>query len=165
MSCNDIGKRLKKLREERKLTQQKLADALYTTRENINYWENGQRDIKSQTIVQLAKYFEVSCDYLLTGVSAEHIETNEKLSLSENSINNILEVNKYYKNTLDLMLSNDFVLFFVKSVFIFLDKSGKYEINLFEDIDVSNILNEGYKSLCHTQLDNLLNTLRKENLK
>lgn len=57
--------RLKKLRQEKKLTQQELADKLGVTKRTIIAWENGERDIKSEKAQQLADYFGVSVGYLL----------------------------------------------------------------------------------------------------
>lgn len=60
-----IGDRIKSLRDETGTTQQALADALHVKRETINMWENGGRDLKTGSICDLAKFFNVSADYLL----------------------------------------------------------------------------------------------------
>lgn len=38
-----FGNNIKKLREEKNLTQQQLADKLYVSRQTICRWENGSR--------------------------------------------------------------------------------------------------------------------------
>ncbi len=57
--------RLKELRLERGLTQQKLASEIGVTQKAIDFWEMGTNEPKASYIIKLAKYFEVTADYLL----------------------------------------------------------------------------------------------------
>ncbi|MDE6059741.1 MAG: helix-turn-helix domain-containing protein [Clostridia bacterium] len=57
--------RLKELRIEKGLTQDQLAQETGLSRSAIGFWENGQRIPLASVIVVLAKYFNVSTDYLL----------------------------------------------------------------------------------------------------
>ena len=57
--------RLIELREERKLTQSDIANAIKTSRTNIGRWEKGLNEPSSSQIVKLADFFQVSADYLL----------------------------------------------------------------------------------------------------
>ena len=57
--------RIKKLRKEKKLTQQEVADAMGVSRRGFQKWENGDSQLKPDKIQQLANYFEVSEAYLL----------------------------------------------------------------------------------------------------
>ena len=65
--------RLKELRLERGLTQVELANALnnYISHQAIDFWERGVRDIKLSNAIKLAKFFDVSLDYL-AGLSDEY---------------------------------------------------------------------------------------------
>ena len=63
-----IGQRIGFIREEKKFTQQSLADSLGVPRSNVRNWENDGRELKPEMIVSLAKVLDVSTDYLL-GVS------------------------------------------------------------------------------------------------
>lgn len=85
-TCTGIGKRLKELRIKAKLSQAELAEQLRVSREAVNMWERGLRDMKSGTIVQLAEFFHVSCDFILTGVQATHQDTHKITGLSEEAI-------------------------------------------------------------------------------
>lgn len=67
-SVSAIGERIKELRISKKLTQAELAQVLNIKRETVARWENGTRDLKTDVIISLAKYFNVSADYLL-GIS------------------------------------------------------------------------------------------------
>lgn len=57
--------RVKKLRKERKLSQQELATALGLTQTTISGIESGLRTTTIEKLILLAKFFNVSTDYLL----------------------------------------------------------------------------------------------------
>lgn len=92
-----IGMRIQALREEKGITQIELAKALNVkNRENIARWELGTRELKAGTIIQIAKYFNVSADYLLGLSDVKTTEQNIKIAcevtgLSEKAINMIKE--------------------------------------------------------------------------
>ncbi len=76
MNCNgtdlkSIGKRIKEVRESRKMKQEELAEQLFCKREVISYYENGNRDIKTDTLIRLSEILGVSADYLLGLSKAE----------------------------------------------------------------------------------------------
>ena len=54
-----------RVREERNLTRQDLADAIGIDRSAISRIESGERGLSEQHLRLLADYFKVSCDYLL----------------------------------------------------------------------------------------------------
>lgn len=60
-----IGDRLRRLRDEKDVTQAEVAKALGVDRSTLAYWEIGKRDPDSETIKKLANYYNVSTDYLL----------------------------------------------------------------------------------------------------
>ncbi len=57
--------RLKELREEFKLTQKQLSDHLHIKQNTYSQYENSQRQIPLETLVQLAEFYDVSTDYIL----------------------------------------------------------------------------------------------------
>ena len=59
------GERLKKLREEMKLTQIELGKAFNISHSTINRYENGLRQPDNETLINMSNYFNVSVDYLL----------------------------------------------------------------------------------------------------
>ena len=66
--------RLKDLREDHDLTQADVAEILQTTREQISKYETGKQMMGIDKYIKLAKYNNVSLDYL-TGL----IDTPRKL--------------------------------------------------------------------------------------
>ncbi|ERT60788.1 LexA family protein [Megasphaera vaginalis (ex Srinivasan et al. 2021)] len=59
------GKRLKKLREENGFTQKDLADKLKLTPKAISFYELESREPSGDALVNMAKIFGVTTDYLL----------------------------------------------------------------------------------------------------
>ncbi len=59
-----FGETLKELRLERKVNQVSLAQAIGVSKGIISLWENGLREPTLTNLIALAKYFNVSIDYL-----------------------------------------------------------------------------------------------------
>ena len=57
--------RLKELRVERKLSQADLAKELNVSQRSISSWETGFRQPDFETLERIAKFFDVTTDYLL----------------------------------------------------------------------------------------------------
>ncbi len=57
--------RLKAVREDHDLTQADVAAILGTSRQQISKWENGQQNMGVDKLILLAKYYNISTDYLL----------------------------------------------------------------------------------------------------
>ena len=61
----EFAERLRILRREMDLTQEKLADIMETTQRKISYWESGKIEPDLFSLWKLADFFDVSIDYLL----------------------------------------------------------------------------------------------------
>lgn len=57
--------RFRDLREDMDMTQQELAAKLNIRQSTLSQYENGQRQIPLNTLIQLALLFNTSTDYLL----------------------------------------------------------------------------------------------------
>ncbi|MCL2674984.1 MAG: helix-turn-helix domain-containing protein [Firmicutes bacterium] len=60
-----VGERLKELRAEKGVGQNKLAADLCLSNASISYWETGKQEPSASAIFKLARYFGVSADYIL----------------------------------------------------------------------------------------------------
>ncbi|WP_410984588.1 helix-turn-helix domain-containing protein [Bacillus cereus] len=72
----DFGEKLFKLRKEKGLSQEALAEKLNTSRQAISKWENGQGFPETEKFLMIGNIFEVSVDYLLKD-TAKHSSENE----------------------------------------------------------------------------------------
>ena len=57
--------RIRDLREDRDLKQRHLADYLNCSQQVYSNYELGQRDIPTEVLIRLSKFYDVSVDYLL----------------------------------------------------------------------------------------------------
>ena len=60
-----LGERLKELREEKGLTQKQLSNDLKLNSVTYLHYEKSQREPPLQVLVEMARYFNVSVDFLL----------------------------------------------------------------------------------------------------
>ncbi len=60
-----FAENLKMLRENSKLTQQQLADALHTTQRKVSYWESGKIEPDLENLWKICDYFDISIDELI----------------------------------------------------------------------------------------------------
>ena len=60
-----LGKRLKELREEKGLTQKDLANFLNLNSVTYLHYEKSQRQPPLEILADMAKFFDVTVDYLL----------------------------------------------------------------------------------------------------
>src|SRR5690606_16183760 len=72
------GDRLKKLRESKKLSQQQLAEKLNINRSTYARYELSQTQPDYETLQKLADFYDVSTDYILTGIDKKLSKKDER---------------------------------------------------------------------------------------
>ncbi len=115
-----FARRLVKLRSEKGLTQQKLADALDVSKSTISLYETGDTVPDAKNIVRLCNIFGVSCDYLLCQTNYRRPK-DERLTIEEMGYS---EKAAQKLNDLDLFRVRD------KSTHVVLPFSPKESFNL-----------------------------------
>ncbi|MCM1265644.1 MAG: helix-turn-helix domain-containing protein [Candidatus Gastranaerophilales bacterium] len=83
MSINEqklLGLRIKRVREERKLTQEKVCEVINIDITTLSNLENGKHTPSFATIVSLIKYFQIEPNLLLDFIKYQHTE-NDTLDL------------------------------------------------------------------------------------
>lgn len=94
MNTELIGSNIKRMRMERELSQQALADAIPVTRPVVSHWENGKTDPSSTQLRKIAKIFEVSADEILgiaSGKQSVAVVDTSALIKRPNLINELIE--------------------------------------------------------------------------
>lgn len=92
----NLGQRLKKLREDRKLTQEELAIALGVSKATIGAYERGDNTPPADMLIKLSDIFRVTTDYIL-GLENNNVIvldklTNDKQASIKNIINLIIDL-------------------------------------------------------------------------
>ena len=90
-----IGDKIRELRERAGYSQSELARRLSVTRSSVNAWESGLSAPTAVYIVELAKLFRVTSDYLL------ELDTSSLLNLSglaEEELRMVYSLLDYFRN-------------------------------------------------------------------
>ena len=109
ISNEEIGKLIKKLREDSNLKQDNLAKAIGVSKAAVSQWENG-KGIKTENIYLISKLFNVSVDDILNGhlnseSNEEYINRNYTLEnydfKDEINEDNIDKLKEFYSHVKD----------------------------------------------------------------
>ena len=90
-----LAERIKLLREQKDITQSSLAKSLGISRSGVNAWEMGLSTPSTQYIVELAKSFNVSTDYLL---GMDETSTISVKGLSVKRVAVVMDIIQCFKN-------------------------------------------------------------------
>ena len=89
-----LADRLKTLREKAGYTQSEIARSFGISRSSVNAWEMGLSVPSTQYIVELAKKFEVSTDYLL---GLEDTSTISVKGLTQKQVSVLIETAECFR--------------------------------------------------------------------
>lgn len=153
----NIGNKIKTLREKKGLTQLELSKDLNVVRQTVAQWENQERDLKTGAIISLAKYFNVSADYLLgltenTSTNISEIGISNKTGFSTSTVENILDLPIKLKIILDKII-NELLKSDLLEKFEELKENNIKLINLYQTDSIYNKLVED-EELTYNTIDN-----------
>ena len=64
---NKVKTTIRRLRQDRGINQEQLAEQLHVTRQAVSNWETNKTQPDIETLTQIAEYFGVSVEYLIYG--------------------------------------------------------------------------------------------------
>ncbi|WP_130805305.1 helix-turn-helix domain-containing protein [Senegalia massiliensis] len=109
----ELGNQIRKYRKELKISQEKLAEKIYVSRQTISNWENDKNYPDINSLLRLSEIFEISLDILIKGdLEKMKKDISEKDRKDFDKISNILAV------LFGLLISTPMPLLY------FLDKAG-----------------------------------------
>ena len=92
-------KNLKKLRNEKGIIQQQLADVIGISQQSVNKYENHNIEPDIATLIQLARFFDTSVDYLIGNTDINRmIENVKNFDLNDDEAKIIGGYRKLYKD-------------------------------------------------------------------
>ena len=94
-----MGQIIRRLRKERNLTQDELAEQLGVTFQAISKWENDKAYPEMTRLLFMSEYFEVSLDYLMRGTDSD--ESNNDLAVGYKAQNMLKVWNNFISNLSD----------------------------------------------------------------
>lgn len=89
-----VAEKIKQLREKNGLTQSTLAKKLNVTRSSVNAWEMGISVPSTTLLVELARLFQVSTDFLL---GIDSTSTLDVAGLNDKEILIVYDLIQYFK--------------------------------------------------------------------
>ena len=129
----EFGEKIQKLRNEKKWTQEQLAEKLYVSRTAVSKWESGKGYPNIDSLKDIAKLFNKTIDELLS--SEEIIDIAKK----ENTTN-IKRTNNLIYGLLDIIS----ILFIFLPLYAQKTESFVYSVSLMSTNDISNIIKISY---------------------
>ncbi|WP_432664163.1 helix-turn-helix transcriptional regulator [Wukongibacter baidiensis] len=148
-----FGDKLKKLREEKGLTQTELGDMFSVSEAAIYFCENNRRPPTYSLLNKLAKYFKVTPQYLLgyddidkTILGERLKDLREKFFLTQHDLGGIINIpqntiSNYEKGKSFPSLENLYLLadYFDTSIDYLVGRTGRKELVFVEDIKLQEI--------------------------
>ena len=128
---------LKKLRKDKGLTQQELAQEMETTKLTISNWENEKHTIKADKAQQLADYFGVSVGYLL-GYSNNPKRYDDEIAMELEERLTVVHSRERADKEKQERMFKDFVTFFRDNIIFISDDEI---LSLFSMVQAANLNN------------------------
>ena len=79
----ELGKQIKKYRQEAEFSQEELANRIYVSRQTISNWENDKSYPDVNSLVLLSEIFQISLDKLIKGDIETMKEVIEKEEITK----------------------------------------------------------------------------------
>ena len=124
----EFNEKLQELRKNRGLTQEELAERLFVSRAAVSKWESGRGYPNIESLKELAKFFSVTVDELLSGEKLLSIAEREKKA----DVRKICDLLFGFADLLSLLLV--ILPLYPNTVNGFV-----YSVNLFGVLDVSTV--------------------------
>lgn len=81
-----FGERLYKLRSDKNISQEELAELLDVSRQSISKWENDKAYPEMTRLLFMSDYFDVSLDYLMRGLEDEESEKEDAVTYKSKNL-------------------------------------------------------------------------------
>ena len=99
----EFGEKLQRLRKDRGLTQEELAEALFVSRTAVSKWESGRGYPNIDSLKEISKFFSVTVDELLSGEKLLSIAEKENRSNMQNVCDLLMGMADLFSLTLILL--------------------------------------------------------------
>ena len=125
----ELSKKIKKIRNDNKLTQEQFAEKMFVSRTAVSKWENGTCYPSIDSLKYMSKIFNVSLDKLLSGEEILEIANMENKS-------NMSKYNGLLFSLLDIVR----IIFIFIPLYSYKTNDFVYSVSLFNSNDLSSTL-------------------------
>lgn len=107
MENKEFKDRIKKLRIDKKMTQQELGNIFGLTSTGISYWESGKAIPNMEMMTKISNFFDVTIDYLMGNTELNEEDEGMILFRKAEKVNNEDKKKMYdiINSTIDAFLS------------------------------------------------------------
>ncbi len=138
MNTKKIGDFIRQLREEKKLSQNQLAEKIFVSRTLVNKWESGKITITSPNLKLLSDFFKVSSDEILAGER----KNEQNKEIVENIGYKLYDENTKLKHKFKIIvyiIVSIVILFLIYFFITFYNSVSVYTINVkSNDVEINN---------------------------
>ena len=113
MNQQKIGEFLKRLRKEKEMTQEQLAERFYVSSRTVSRWETGSNMPDLDTLIELADFYEVDIREIIDGERKRENMDNETKDTLKKVAEYAAEENKKRREKLRTMLAGSTALMLV----------------------------------------------------
>lgn len=107
MTNNQIGERIRELREMQNYTREALAEKVDISVKFLYEIEMGKKGFSADTLCRISKALSVSCDYIMYGEEEEHRSREKIISVLEKldpkQVSKIYDILKILSSMCDIM--------------------------------------------------------------
>ncbi|MBO5475589.1 MAG: helix-turn-helix transcriptional regulator [Bacilli bacterium] len=128
MNQEKIGKFIKYLREQKKMTQDELAEELFVDRTLISKWEKGTTSLTSEHLKSLSNYFKISADEILSGELLTKENKDKVSNITYEIYDRNLKLKRMFK-TLFIIFISVLLIFLIFFFFTFYNSVSVYYIS------------------------------------
>ena len=121
----ELSKKIKKIRNDNKLTQEQFAEKMLVSRTAVSKWENGTCYPSIDSLKYMSKTFNISLDKLLSNEEILEIANNENKS-------NISKYNSLLFSLLDIIR----IIFIFLPLYSYKTNNFVYSVSLFNSNDL-----------------------------
>ena len=132
----EFNEKLQELRKNKGLTQEELAEALYVSRTAISKWESGRGYPSIDSLKEIARYFSVTIDELLS--------SNEVLSIAEEDNK---QREKHFRSLIFGLLDISVLMFFFLPFFGQKANGVVQEVSLLSLNEITTYLKTAYYAI------------------
>ena len=132
----EFNEKLQELRKNKGLTQEELAEALYVSRTAISKWESGRGYPSIDSLKEIAKFFSVTIDELLS--------SNEVLSIAEEDNK---QKEKHFRSLVFGLLDISVLMFFFLPFFGQKANGIVHEVSLLSLNEIATYLKTAYYAI------------------
>ena len=131
MNPDKIGKFIRELRTEKKLSQYQLADRIPISRQAVSKWERGQTIPDSSTLIRLSEIFDVTINELLKG---ERLDNNSIKELEVTTLSIVDDSNRKSRKIRKILVTSTITI-----ILLLLSFLTYYFVNSYNTIKVYTV--------------------------